>query len=91
MNFIEQLEEEPLSEVVRYRSSAPKDAVAFSGTLTQASQRPREMHPFRRADGFRAGHSGIPKGRHQGGRGNAFPRRRDGQFSTRDAALDTPR
>jgi hypothetical protein len=33
MNFIEQLEEEPLSEVVRYRSGAPKDAVAFSGTL----------------------------------------------------------
>lgn len=33
MNFIEQLEEEPLSEVIRYRSGAPKDAVAFSGTL----------------------------------------------------------
>jgi hypothetical protein len=33
MNFIEQLEEEPLSEMVRYRSGSPKDAVAFSGTL----------------------------------------------------------
>jgi hypothetical protein len=33
MNFIEQLDEEPLSEVIRYRSGAPKDAVAFSGTL----------------------------------------------------------
>ena len=33
MNYIEQLEVEPLSEVIRYRSGAPKDAVAFSGTL----------------------------------------------------------
>jgi hypothetical protein len=33
MNFIEQLDEEPLSEMVRYRSGSPKDAVAFSGTL----------------------------------------------------------
>jgi hypothetical protein len=33
MNFIEQLEEEPLSELIRYRSGVPKDAVAFSGTL----------------------------------------------------------
>jgi hypothetical protein len=33
MSFIEQLEEEPLSEVVRYRTGAPKDAVAFSGTI----------------------------------------------------------
>jgi hypothetical protein len=33
MNFIEHLEEEPLSELIRYRSGVPKDAVAFSGTL----------------------------------------------------------
>ena len=33
MNFIERLEEESLSEVIRYRSGAPKDAIAFSGTL----------------------------------------------------------
>jgi hypothetical protein len=33
MSFIEQLEEEPLSELVRYRSGAPKEAVAFTGTL----------------------------------------------------------
>jgi inorganic pyrophosphatase len=33
MNFIEQLEEEPLSELIRYKSGAPKNAVAFSGTL----------------------------------------------------------
>ena len=33
MNYIEQLEEEPLSELIRYRSGAPKDAVAFAGTL----------------------------------------------------------
>jgi hypothetical protein len=33
MSFLEQLEEEPLSEVVRYRSGAPQDAIAFTGTL----------------------------------------------------------
>jgi hypothetical protein len=33
MSFIEQLEEEPLSEIVRYRSGTPKDAVAFTGTI----------------------------------------------------------
>jgi hypothetical protein len=33
MHFIEMLEEDPLSEVVRYRSGTPKDAVAFTGTL----------------------------------------------------------
>ncbi len=33
MGFIEQLEEEPLSEVVRYRSGKPKEAVAFTGTI----------------------------------------------------------
>jgi hypothetical protein len=33
MNFLEQLEEEPLSELIRYKSGTPKNAVAFSGTL----------------------------------------------------------
>jgi hypothetical protein len=33
MNFIEQLEEEPLSELIRYKSGTPQNAVAFSGTL----------------------------------------------------------
>lgn len=33
MNFIERLEEEPLSELIRYRSGTPKDALAFIGTL----------------------------------------------------------
>jgi hypothetical protein len=33
MSFIEHLEEEPLSEVIRYSSSAPQDAVPFTGTL----------------------------------------------------------
>ena len=33
MGFIEQLEEEPLSELIRYRSGSPKDAVAFTGTV----------------------------------------------------------
>jgi hypothetical protein len=33
MNFIEELEEEPLSELIRYKSGAPQNAVAFSGTL----------------------------------------------------------
>jgi hypothetical protein len=33
MNFIEQLEEEPMSELIRYRTGAPKNAVAFTGTL----------------------------------------------------------
>jgi hypothetical protein len=33
MGFIEQLEEEPLSEIIRYRSGTPKDAVAFVGTI----------------------------------------------------------
>ena len=34
MNFIEQqLEEEPLAEVVRYRSGTPKDALPFTGTI----------------------------------------------------------
>jgi hypothetical protein len=33
MNFIEQLEEEPMSELIRYKSGAPQNAVAFSGTL----------------------------------------------------------
>jgi hypothetical protein len=33
MNFIEQLEEEPLSELVRYKSGTPKDAISFSGTI----------------------------------------------------------
>jgi hypothetical protein len=33
MNFIEQLEEEPLSGLIRYKSNAPQDAVAFTGTL----------------------------------------------------------
>jgi hypothetical protein len=32
MNFIE-LEEEGLSELIRYRTGAPQNAVAFSGTL----------------------------------------------------------
>jgi hypothetical protein len=33
MNFTELLEEEALSELVRYRSGSPKDAISFSGTL----------------------------------------------------------
>jgi hypothetical protein len=33
MEFIEQLEEEPLSEMIRYHSGAPKDAIAYAGTL----------------------------------------------------------
>jgi hypothetical protein len=33
MNFIEQLEEEPMTELTRYKTGAPKNAVAFSGTL----------------------------------------------------------
>jgi hypothetical protein len=33
MSFIEQLEEYPLSELVRYQSGSPQDAVAFVGTL----------------------------------------------------------
>jgi len=33
MDFTEGLEVEALSEVIRYRSGAPKDAVSFSGTL----------------------------------------------------------
>lgn len=33
MNLIEMLEEEPLYEVIRYRSGTPKDAIAFVGTL----------------------------------------------------------
>jgi len=33
MGLIEQLEEYTLSELVRYRSGAPQDAVAFIGTL----------------------------------------------------------
>jgi hypothetical protein len=33
MGLIEHLEEYPLSELIRYRSGAPQDAVAFVGTL----------------------------------------------------------
>jgi hypothetical protein len=33
MNFMEQLEEEPLTELIRYKSGSPQNAVAFSGTL----------------------------------------------------------
>lgn len=33
MNFMEQLEEEPLAELIRYKSGSPQNAVAFSGTL----------------------------------------------------------
>ena len=33
MSMMEMLEEEPLSEVIRYRSGTPKDAVAFVGTV----------------------------------------------------------
>jgi len=33
MEFTEHLEAEALSEIIRYRSGAPKDAVSFSGTL----------------------------------------------------------
>jgi hypothetical protein len=33
MGLIEHLEEFPLSDLVRYRSGAPQDAVAFVGTL----------------------------------------------------------
>jgi hypothetical protein len=33
MNFTELLEAEALSEVIRYHSGDPKDAVSFSGTL----------------------------------------------------------
>jgi hypothetical protein len=33
MNFIEQLEEEPMSELIRYKSGAPQNAIAFAGTL----------------------------------------------------------
>jgi hypothetical protein len=33
MGLIEQFEEYSLSELVRYRSAAPQDAVAFAGTL----------------------------------------------------------
>jgi hypothetical protein len=33
MGFIDQLDDEPLSEIVRYESGAPQDAVAFVGTL----------------------------------------------------------
>jgi hypothetical protein len=33
VNFFEQLEEEPMSELIRYKSGAPQNAVAFSGTL----------------------------------------------------------
>jgi hypothetical protein len=33
MYRVEQLDEEPLSEIVRYRSGTPQDAVAFSGTI----------------------------------------------------------
>lgn len=46
MNFIEQLEEEPLSEVIRYRSSMPKDAVAFSGTLRKHPNDPEKCILF---------------------------------------------
>jgi hypothetical protein len=38
MGLIEQLTEYSLSELVRYRSGAPQDAVAFVGTL--------RMHPY---------------------------------------------
>jgi len=33
MNFIEQLEEEPIFELIRYKSGAPRNAIAFTGTL----------------------------------------------------------
>jgi hypothetical protein len=33
MNFTERLEVEALSELIRYKSDRPKDAVSFSGTL----------------------------------------------------------
>ena len=33
MEFTEHLEAEALSEIIRYRSGTPKDAVSFSGTL----------------------------------------------------------
>jgi hypothetical protein len=33
MNFIEQLEEEPIFELIRYKSGAPQNAVALTGTL----------------------------------------------------------
>jgi hypothetical protein len=33
MNFTERLEVEVLSELIRYKSGKPKDAVSFSGTL----------------------------------------------------------
>jgi hypothetical protein len=51
MNFIEQLEEEPLSELVRYRSSTPKDAVAFSGTLRKHPNDPDKCILFAEPSG----------------------------------------
>jgi hypothetical protein len=33
MDFTELLEEEPQFEIIRYKSGAPQDAVAFTGTL----------------------------------------------------------
>lgn len=51
MNFIEQLEEEPLSEVIRYRSGAPKDAVAFSGTLRKHPNDPGKCILFAEPSG----------------------------------------
>jgi hypothetical protein len=33
MNFMEELEEEPLAELIRYKSDSPQNAIAFTGTL----------------------------------------------------------
>ena len=89
MNFIEQLEEEPLSEVIRYRSSMPKDAVAFSGTLRKHPNDPEKCILFAEPTGSEPGDTRIPEGRHQGGRGAAFPRRRDRLPEAGDALMDT--
>ena len=40
MNFIEQLEEEPLSELIRYKSGSPQNAVAFSEDRLQLHGEP---------------------------------------------------
>jgi hypothetical protein len=51
MNFIEQLEEEPLSEMIRYRTVAPKDAVAFAGTLRKHPNDPDKCILFAEPSG----------------------------------------
>jgi hypothetical protein len=42
MDFIELLEEEPLFGLIRYKSGAPQDAVAFTGTLRKHPHDPEK-------------------------------------------------